>query len=199
MKKLILVLSAFTGIAQLAIASPHIVIGDRKLVRAYAPPESGVNLREYVPEGENLKHWTCLASVRVFKNETDPEKYLKSVADLARKSSPAAVGQFFRNEQKKDTVLDFIVFAPRNAPEQFAEWSMMRAKFVSGTGLVVYQYALRFYPLSETGVEVIKAERRRLIGPFVNASFEEEAEPNQALQPNAGAAPSADEALPPRG
>jgi hypothetical protein len=193
MNKLILIFIAFIGIAQLTFAAPHIVIGDRKLVRAYAPADSEDNLREYLPEGENLKHWSCLASVRVFKNETDPEKFLKRVAELARKSSPAAVGRFFRNEEKKDTLLDFIVFEPPNAPEHFAEWSMMRAKFIKGTGLVVYQYALRFYPLSEKGVEVIKAERRKMMGPFVNASFDEEKKTNQSSEPTPTSGTSAAE------
>ncbi|MBP6865851.1 MAG: hypothetical protein KBC32_11375 [Candidatus Didemnitutus sp.] len=177
--KRILAFVTFFGLVHFSSASPHITIGDLKLVRAYAPAESESQLREYLPEGENLERWNRLASVRVFAKEKNPQKYLERVADMVRKSSPAARAEFFRNEQKKETVLDFITFAPPGAPEHFAEWNMMRAKYVKGTGLVVYQYALRLYVIDDDSISVLTSERRKMMAPFVEASFEEKEEPNQ--------------------
>lgn len=154
-------------------ATPHIIIGDLKLTQAYTPKASEDQLREYLPEGEALEHWNRLASVRVFKNEKDPEKYLKRVAALVKKSHPAARAEFFENKKSKERVLDFITFTPEKAQQQFAEWNMMRATFVKGTGLVVYQYALRLYKVDDDSIGIIVAERRKMMPPFVQASFEE--------------------------
>lgn len=175
-------LGAFVALS----AAPHITIGDLKLVRAYAPANSESQLREYLPEGESLERWNRLASVRVLKSEKDPQKYLERVAALVRQSGPAARAEFFRNEQKKQTVLDFITFAPKGSPEHFAEWNMMRAKFVKGTGLIVYQYALRLYVIDDDSIGVLTSERRKMMAPFVEASFEEKEEPNQPAQPTPG-------------
>lgn len=49
----------------------------------------------------------------------------------------------------------------------------MRAKFVKGTGLVVYQYALRLYTIDDDSINVLTTERRKMMAPFVEASFEE--------------------------
>jgi len=192
MKKILTVLS-FLTLAQLLTAAPYVMIGDLKLVRAFAPAESEIQLREYLPEGESLERWNRLASVRVFKTEKNAQKYLERVADMVRKSGPSARAQFFRNEQKKETVLDFITFAPPISPEHFAEWNLMRAKFVEGTGLVVNQYALRLYVIDDDSIKVITSERRKMMARFVEASFEEKTEPNQASVPTAtSVTPAAD-------
>jgi len=197
--KSILTFVSFLTLAQLLSAAPYVMIGDLKLVRASAPAESEIQLREYLPEGEGLERWNRLASVRVFKTEKNAQKYLERVAATVRKSGPPARAEFFRNEQKKESVLDFITFAPPTSPKHFAEWNMMRAKFVEGTGLVVYQYALRLYVIDDDSIKVITSERRKMMARFVEASFEEKSEPNQAPLPTpmSGTPPAGQEARQP--
>jgi hypothetical protein len=166
------------GAAQRPIRHPHsdayITIGDLKLFRAYAPPDSKVDLREYLPEGETLDRWNRLASVRTFKDLKDPKQYLANMAEAVRQSHPSARYQFFESEKTKERILDFMTFPPDSAPVHFAEWNLMRAKYVEGTGLIVYQYGLRLYKTDASSASVILAERNKMMGPFENASFEEQ-------------------------
>ena len=69
-----------------------------------------------------------------------------------------------------------MTFAPDSAPVHFAEWNLMRARYVQGTGLIVYQYAMRLYKFGESSGAVINAERNKMTGPFESASFEEQKE-----------------------
>lgn len=183
MKRYILLIGILAAIANLLSAAPFITIGDLKLLRAYAPESSQVDLREYLPAGETFDHWTRLASVRVFKDLEDPKEYLANVAAAVTKSSPAARYQFLQNHKTKEYILDFMTFAPDSEPVHFAEWNLMRARYVKKKGLVVYQYAMRFYDFGESTGAVIRAERNKMMQPFDEATFEEKEEPNQTPEP----------------
>jgi len=89
-----------------------------------------------------------------------------------KQSNPAASSRFFQND-KKQTVLDFITFAPAESPVKYAEWNLMRAHYVKGSGLVVFQYALRLYRINADSINLIVAEREKMMGPFVEATFDE--------------------------
>jgi|UniRef100_UPI0040492300 hypothetical protein len=158
--------------APLLLATPQIVIGDLKLQRANLADDTGDQVREYIPAGETLDHWNRLASVRILKKEKDSKKYLTRVADEVKQSNPAASSRFFQND-KKQTVLDFITFAPAESPVKYAEWNLMRAHYVKGSGLVVFQYALRLYRINADSINLIVAEREKMMGPFVEATFDE--------------------------
>ena len=154
-------------------AKPHINIGSLKLVRAYAPSDSKVQLREYLPEGETLERWNRLASVRILKKEKDPKKYLERVAAMVMKSHPSARAILLMNDEKHTLILDFMMFAPKTAPEHFVEWNLMKAKYIKGTGLIVYQYAFRIYNPKEENIDTLKSERKSMTTPFGDATFEE--------------------------
>ena len=172
---------------QSLIATPHIVIGEVKLERANASKDAEQQLRKYLPPGESLDHWNRMASVQILKNEKDSKKYLTRVAETMQQGNPMAKTRFFQNE-KKQTVLDAITFAPADSPVKYAEWSLMRAHYVKGTGLVVFQYALRLYKLNSESINVIADERNRTLAPFVSATFDEQNDafikPREDLQSN---------------
>ena len=173
MKPCLAFFTTFLVLTSALAADPFIKIGDLKLYRAYAPKDSEVGLREYLPAGENFDRWNRLASVRIFKDIRDPEAYLSAVAEAVTKSHPAARYQFLQNDKTKEVVLDFMTFPPKSAPVHFAEWNLMRAKYVKGTGLLVYQYAMRFYNFDESTAAIVNAERKKMIRPFGEATFEE--------------------------
>jgi len=154
------------------LAAPYITIGDLKLFKAYSP-ESPVQLREYLPVGETFNHWNRLASVRVFKDQKDPKKYLDTLGQQVVHSSPAARAQLLKNDKTQSLVLDFMTFSLANPKQQFAEWNLMRAKYVKGQGLVVYQYAVRYYTIDKNMPAAVIAERNKMVTPFAEASFEE--------------------------
>jgi hypothetical protein len=168
----------FAVIANLLPAAPYITIGELRLFRAYAPEDSKVDLREYLPEGEALTHWNRLASVRVFKDLKDPKQYLSNVASAVKKSHPSANYRLLQDDKSKELVLDFLTFAPESAPQHFAEWNLMRAKYVKRKGLIVYQYAMRLYVVDDASIGILTSERKKMTRPFGEASFEEIKEPN---------------------
>jgi len=158
------------------LAAPYVTIGDLKFFKAYAPADSPVQLREYLPAGETFDHWNRMASVRVFKDQKDPKKYLDAVAAQVVKSHPAARAQLLQNDKTKTLVLDFMTFPADDVRPRFAEWNLMRAKYIKGTGLVVYQYAVRFYVVGKETGALVNAERNKMVAPFESATFEEKEE-----------------------
>jgi hypothetical protein len=160
--------------ARVAGAAPFITIGATRFYRVYAPAESPIQLREYLPSGESIEHWSHLASVRIFKDINNPGLYLQNVAAGVAKSNPAARSRLLQNNQTHELLLDFMMFAPAGSAQAYAEWNLMRARFVEGKGLVVYQYAVRYYTFgADTGAKV-NAERISMMEPFGSAVFEEE-------------------------
>ena len=178
MKRLLLALVSI-AVAN-ATAAPFITIGDLKLFQAYAPAESPVGLREYIPVGESIDKWTHLASLRVIKDQKDPEAYLTEVATQVAKSNPAARYQFLRNDKTKSLILDFMMFPPASTSPFYAEWNLMRATFVAGKGLVVYQYAIRIFEVGPQTGAIVNAERNKMVGPFERADFAETDEADKA-------------------
>jgi hypothetical protein len=161
-------------------AAPSIKIGPVTLGLAYAPGDSPIGLREYVPAGETLQNWTKMASVRVFIKEKKPTEYLNRVGQQVMGSHPAAKAVLFKNDKTGDHVLDFLTFTPDST---VAEWNLMRAKYDKKKGLIVFQYAARFRT-DENLAAAIVAERERMFQSFGDATFEEEA--NQSPQPTPG-------------
>lgn len=157
----------------MAAEPPYILIGDQKFFLAYAPKDSEVQLREYLPKGETLERWNQMASVRVFKDLNDPKAYLSSLAEAVEKSHPAARYQFLEKAETGMVILDFLTFDAETSPARFAEWNLMRAEYVKGRGLVVYQYAMRFYKIDDKAADTLNAERKRLAPLFGAATFKE--------------------------
>jgi hypothetical protein len=173
MKRLILVLCA--AVACRLEASSFISVGGVKLYRALPPPESGVELREYLPIGETYGSWTRSASVRVYKDlHEDPKAFLTKMAATVAKSHPKAFSTLIENDKSKGLILNFVLFPPASDPNPFAEWSVMRAEYAAGKGFVVYQYGMRVHGLGKETAAILDAERLRMTGPFDAASFEEE-------------------------
>jgi len=186
MKRLTLIL--FILIAAKICAAPYITIGDTKFFLAYAPTnyaptDTTIGLREYIPASETLDNWNRLASIRIFKNQNDPEKYLKAMAATVAKSSPAAQAHLLKNDKTNTMILDFVIFSPESVQPHFAEWNLMRATHIAGKGLVLYQYAMRIYNLTDKTVDAaiaaIRAERDKMLAPFDTATFEEKEDPKQ--------------------
>ena len=168
----LLVAMALTAAAK---AQPTIAIGDVKLALAFTTKDSPESIREYIPKGESLDHWSRMASVRVFPKENNPLDYLQRVGAHIPRSHPAARAQLLKHDKTGDNILDFLMFT---ADSSTAEWNLMRARYEKGKGLIVYQYATRFYTVDKNLGPAIVAERLKMIDPFETASFEEIKEGN---------------------
>ncbi len=167
----------FAGAAYGADAVPSIRIGALKLALVSAPADSPGQLREYLPRSEDADHWTRRATVQVFKDQSDPIAYLKQAAADVGKTGRFAHYQVLTDPSTKEVMLDFMTFPPNTDKVQYAEWSLLRARYVAGRGLVVCRYSMRCYEVGAPTAVKVKAERIRMLAPFKAASFEEEAGP----------------------
>lgn len=119
-------------------------------------------IREYLTAGETFERWTTLVSSRRFKDLDDPKAYAQRLLRLAKSTGPAANGQIFEKDGGGVFIVDFLVFPPEDAKEQFAEWNLWRIEEKDG-GLEALQSARRFYDFSEASLDDIKSSRDRLI------------------------------------
>ena len=158
-------------------AAPEIKIGALKLYLVSAPADSPDQLREYLPKSEDAGHCTRRATVRVFKDRTDPVAYLKQAAADVMQTGRFAHYQVVNDPVTKEVILDFMTFPPNTDAEQYAEWSLLRARVVPGRGLVVCHYSMRSYVVGSPAAVKVKAERGRMTEAFKAATFEEEAGP----------------------
>lgn len=145
------------------VAAESVTFDKTKFVLAYAPKDSPVDIREYLPEGETLEKWTLMLSSRVFKKLNDPEAYAEQLAKQVTESDPNARSQIFRSDKTGAIVVDFLVFSPAGSGPRFAEWNLMRVAKRPKGGLLVTQYAHRFYSVDNTTAKTINADRDRLL------------------------------------
>ncbi len=167
----------FTLAATSLPAASIIRIGGLKLYLISVATDSPDRLREYLPRSEDPDHWTRRATVQVFKDRTDPVAYLKQAAADVMKTGRFAHYQVVNDPVTKEVILDFMTFPPNTDAEQYAEWSLLRARLVPGRGLVVCQYSMRSYVVGSPAAVKVRAERARMTEPFKAATFEEEAAP----------------------
>ena len=153
-------------------AAPHIAIGDLRLYLANSGITVAGPLKEYLPSGETLENWNHLASVRIFKNLTDPDAYLEGLGKQVVKKDPAARYQILKNGSGL-TVLDFLAFSDPSIPKPYAEWNLMKATYIPGEGLVLYQFAMRIYAIDGTLPQRINDERLKMLTAFAQATYAE--------------------------
>lgn len=150
--------------------TPCVILGSLTLFLANSPADSPNELREYIPDDETLEHWLHMASTWVLKDSIDPQAYLKEVEADAAKANSKAHSRFWPNN---GPALEFMTYAPMSYSLKFAQWNLMRASHVDGRGLVVYQYAVRYFNYGDATAAKVTAERDSMLGPFGASSFEE--------------------------
>jgi len=145
-----------------AAAGQNVTFDGQRFVLAYAPKDSPVNIREYLPPGETLDKWTRMLSSRTFKNLNDPEAYARKLAQSVTEGDPAARSQILRSDKTGAYVVDFLVFSPEGSGPRFAEWNLMRVDRQT-IGLRVVQYAQRFYTIDDSMPKEIIAARDKIL------------------------------------
>jgi len=155
-----------SALAALALLSPataaddSVVFDQTKFVLRFAPKDSPVRLREYLPADETLEKWKQMLSVRTFTNLADPKAYALELAQDVVKGDPAARSQILQSNKTGTYVVDFLVFS--QTEPQFAEWNLMRVDKVAD-GVRITQYARRFYSIDEEMTKAIIAAREKIL------------------------------------
>jgi hypothetical protein len=153
-----------------APVTPAIILGPLTLFLANSPADSPDDLREYIPDDESLEHWLHMASTRVLGNRNDPQAYLTREEAEAARTNPRAHHRFLPGDGQ---VLELMTYAPASYFLKFAQWSLTKAKYVEGKGLVVSRYAVRYFNYGDATEAKVDAERDTMLQPFESSPFEE--------------------------
>jgi len=162
--KTALLLLSLAAVASSALAEKPAFVFDRE---DYFLRSDKNGISEYLTEGETFERWTTLVSSRRFDDLDDAKAYAQKLLRLAKSTGPAANGQVLEKDGGGVFVVDFLVFPPEDAKEQFAEWNLWRVE-KKGGGLEALQFARRFYDFSEASVQEIKSSRDRTIRALDN-------------------------------
>ena len=109
---------------------------------AWEGGEPGEPIREYIPAGESLDHWTHLASVREYDGLNNPGELAAETLKVARDSYPNTPGGSIENPTTGDTIIHFCAW-PND--ESFLEYNVFKYSKRPGGGTVAWQYAVRVY------------------------------------------------------
>jgi hypothetical protein len=148
--------------------TPAIILGPRTLFLENSTSETLDSSREYIPDDENSEHWLHKASNRVLENLGDPRVYLDGIAADAKKANPRSHSRFLT-----DGVLELVYYCPPTFTEKFVQWSLTRATHIEGKGLVVHEYAVRYFNYGDATSAMMDAERNAVLEAFLASRFDE--------------------------
>jgi hypothetical protein len=170
------------GESEQSQARYYITFDGRRFYLAYVSDKQDQKLKEYIPEREDLERWNHLMSIRVFPKfpkDVGVEGYVNEMAEAIKTKDSANRCEVIKNDDGSQ-VLDFLMWETKS--EYFAEWNLMRVEYIDDVGLVVCQYANRFYFSDPDEAQMIKFGtelrelREKMLPIFEKADFEEREE-----------------------
>jgi hypothetical protein len=169
--------------ASLAGGKPSITVGETKYLLANEEVHGAEKLREFLPSGDSFERWTRLVALREYPKLHDSKDYIGNMSRRYHAKYPLMHYQLAQDVGTGDWMFDFMEY-PTSGSLHFLEWNFFRAH-ETNQGLIVYQYAERFYfqeDATEAG-RLFKEARQRTLGTLWSAKFEEKEEPSQSLDP----------------
>ncbi len=143
-----------------AHAQSAVVFDGTKFLQAFHKADETQTTTEFLPDGETLKSWNRLTSIRSFPKLTEPRTAAAGLLRAVRENNPDAKSIMVENPKNGDVVIDFITW-PRD--QSFVEFNIFRYTKKSG-GLLMEQYSQRAYgdDVREFLIK-LKSERQRLV------------------------------------
>lgn len=123
-------------------AAKSLTFDGRTLNLAWEGGEPGAPIREYIPVGETLEHWTHLASIRQWSDLNDPRELAAKTLEGVQQNYPGAPHNMAENPDAGDTVIDFLIGPPDGS---FVEYNIFKYSKRPGGGVIAQQYAVRNY------------------------------------------------------
>ncbi len=120
----------------------------------------GQVLREYIPAGETLEHWTKLAAIREYDALDDPKGVVVRMLQQLKRQYPDSPGAMMENPTTGEIIVDFVVWPP---DASFVEFNVFKYQKRAGGGLIAEQYALREYQDTEGFLKGLRPVRERLV------------------------------------
>jgi hypothetical protein len=114
---------------------------------AWSGGEPGSLIREYIPAGETLEHWTHLASIReytgpAFSAPDGPAELATETLKTTRELYPNTPAAQLENPTNGDTIIYFCAWPD---DQSYLEYNVFKYAKRPAGGIVAWQYALRVY------------------------------------------------------
>src|SRR5262249_505831 len=88
----------------------QVTFDGQKLKLAFDADSEGDTIKEYIPNGQTLKKWTKLASIRGYPKLNDAHELAAAVVREVEEKNPKADAHLKQNEETGETVIDFVVW-----------------------------------------------------------------------------------------
>lgn len=159
------------------------------LLLASQGESEGTTIREFIPAGEELDHWSVLAAIRVFPNMDNPrELALQTEAELDRRNPPCP-NSVIENPETGDVILDFVIWPEQSSEVEeapFVEFNIFKYSKNPAGGIYCEQYALRAYDDIVGFLRGLRPERERLLDLMAREGLQEvDASATQTSAPTA--------------
>lgn len=142
-----------------ATQTEQITFDGQKLKLAFDANSEGDTIKEYIPDGQTLKKWTKLASIREYPKLNDAHELAAAVVREVEEKNPKADAHLKQNEDTGETVIDFVVW-PED--KSFVEFNVFKFHKNEEGGVASEQYAVREYKEPEKFVQELAPLRERL-------------------------------------
>jgi cell division protein YceG involved in septum cleavage len=143
-----------------ATQTEQITFDGQKLKLAFDANSEGDTIKEYIPDGQTLKKWTKLASIREYPKLNDAHELAAAVVREIEEKNPKADAHLKQNDETGETVIDFVVW-PED--KSFVEFNVFKFHKNEDGGLTSEQYAVREYKEPERFVQELAPLRERLV------------------------------------
>jgi hypothetical protein len=132
----------------------------QRLILASEEKTPDESLKEYIPDGENLKAWTKLAAIREYGKLNDPKAVATTLSAIVKKDNPNSQSEMIENHSTGAVVIDFVTWP---ADMTFVEFNVFKYERKQGGGLIAQQYAVREYKDPESFLKELKPLKQRLL------------------------------------
>lgn len=163
----LLLVACETALAEDPVEAPAktLEFDNQTLQLAWEGGEPGNPIREYIPAGESLEHWTHLASVREYADLHNPGALAAETLKLARDTYTNTPGGSIENPTTGDTIIHFCTW-PND--ESFLEYNVFKYSKRPGGGTVAWQYAVRVYGDATEFAKNLPALSERLVNEMAD-------------------------------
>ncbi len=117
-------------------------------------------VKEYIPEKQELKTWTRLASIRKYPRLNDPVKVAKGLVGALKRQNPRAPSRTLHDKKENVVLVDFVTWT---RDSKYAEFNVFRYSRDPDGGLIAQQYAVRDYDDIPAFLKNLRPLRERLV------------------------------------
>lgn len=138
---------------------------------AFQNNNNGDTIKEYIPAGETLEHWTKLAALYEYPGLDDPQAVVDALVERLKERGADIPYDVRTNSQTKAVIVDFLIWPEGAATPQdaeYVEYNIFRYEPKRGGGLTAQQYAIRSYDNTREFVANLRTSKTRLIEQMTN-------------------------------